>query len=221
MSTQIERSPVKKILSKQLMFAYLDEFLEETLKDAGYGGVEISEGPLGVRLTVYVTRPGLVIGRKGMGIKDLTDKLASKFNLDNVQISVAEIEVPELNPRVVCERIASSMEKGTPFRRTAVWALNQIMNAGAFGAEIIISGKIRSERAHYQKFVAGVVPKSGEVSRIAVLKATKSVLLKAGLFGIKVKIAIKEKIIPEYVLKEEVEFKEGESVEGAKNEGSA
>jgi Ribosomal protein S3 len=161
MSTQIERSPVKKILSKQLMFAYLDEFLEETLKDAGYGGVEISEGPLGVRLTIYVTPPRPSYWKKGYGhlIHILTDKLASKFNLDNVQISVAEIEVPELNPRVICERIASSMEKGTPFRRTAVWALNQIMNAGAFGAEIIISGKIRSERAHYQKFVAGVVPK--------------------------------------------------------------
>jgi small subunit ribosomal protein S3 len=88
------------------------------------------------------------------------------------------------------------------------------MNAGALGAEIIISGKIRSERAHYQKFVAGVVPKSGEISRVAVLRGTTSVLLKAGLFGVKVKIALKEKIVPEYELKPvEPAVKEEENVE--------
>jgi small subunit ribosomal protein S3 len=192
------------------------------LKDAGYGGVQVSEGPLGVRLTLYVTRPGLVIGRRGIGIKDISDKLTEKFNLNNIQISVAEIEVPEANPRVICERIAASMQKGTPFRRTAIWALNQIMHAGALGAEIIISGKIRSERAHYQKFVAGIVPKSGEIARVAVLKGTTSVLLKAGLFGVKVRIALKEKMIPEFQFKQVTEpVKEGESVEKAEGEGAA
>ncbi|MGQ9780927.1 MAG: 30S ribosomal protein S3 [Nitrososphaeria archaeon] len=222
MSEQIERSPIKKILNKQLTYVGLDEFLEQELKDAGYGGVEISEGPLGVRLTLYVTRPGLVIGRRGVGIKEISDKLTRRFGLNNIQISVAEIEVPETNPKVICERIASSMQKGTPFRRTAVWALNQIMGAGALGAEIIISGKIRSERAHYQKFVAGVVPKSGEIARVAVLKGTTSVLLKAGLFGVKVKIALKSRMSPEYELKEVVEPpKEGEGVEKVEGEGAS
>jgi small subunit ribosomal protein S3 len=222
MSEQIERSPIKKILVKQLTYAGLDEYLEQELKDAGYGGVQVSEGPLGVRLTLYVTRPGLVIGRRGIGIKDISDKLTSKFNLNNIQISVAEIEVPEANPRVICERIAASMQKGTPFRRTAIWALNQIMNAGALGCEIIISGKIRSERAHYQKFVAGIVPKSGEIARFAVLKGTTSVLLKAGLFGVKVRIALKSRMTPEYQLKQVAEpVKEGEGVEKAEGEGAA
>lgn len=222
MSEQIERSPIKKIFFKQLTYAELDEYLEQELKDAGYGGVQVSEGPLGVRLTLYVTRPGLVIGRRGIGIKDISDKLTSKFNMNNIQISVAEIEVPEANPRVICERIAASMQKGTPFRRTAIWALNQIMNAGALGCEIIISGKIRSERAHYQKFVAGVVPKSGEIARVAVLKGTTSVLLKAGLFGVKVRIALKSRMTPEFQLKQVAEpVKEGEGVEKAEGEGAA
>lgn len=222
MSEQIERSPIKKILVKQTTYAGIDEYLEQELKDAGYGGVQVSEGPLGVRLTLYVTRPGLVIGRRGIGIKDISDKLTSKFNLNNIQISVAEIEVPEANPRVICERIAASMQKGTPFRRTAIWALNQIMNAGALGCEIIISGKIRSERAHYQKFVAGVVPKSGEIPRVAVLKGTTSVLLKAGLFGVKVRIALKSRMTPEFQLKQVAEpVKEGEVVEKAEGEGVA
>ena len=221
MSEQIERSPIKKILTKQMTYAGLDEYLEQELKDAGYGGVEVSEGPLGVRLTLYVTRPGLVIGRRGIGIKDISDKLASKFNMSNIQISVAEIEIPEANPRVICGKIVASMQKGTPFRRTAVWALNQIMNAGALGTEIIISGKIRSERAHYQKFVAGVVPKSGEIARVAVLRGTTSVLLKAGLFGVKVRIALKSKMVPEFQFKQVTEpVKEGENVEKAEGEGA-
>ena len=221
MSEQIERSPIKKILTKQMTYAGLDEYLEQELKDAGYGGVEVSEGPLGVRLTLYVTRPGLVIGRRGIGIKDISDKLASKFNMSNIQISVAEIEIPEANPRVICGKIVASMQKGTPFRRTAVWALNQIMNAGALGTEIIISGKIRIERAHYQKFVAGVVPKSGEIARVAVLRGTTSVLLKAGLFGVKVRIALKSKMVPEFQFKQVTEpVKEGENVEKAEGEGA-
>jgi small subunit ribosomal protein S3 len=114
------------------------------------------------------------------------------------------------------------MQKGTPFRRTAIWALNQIMNAGALGCEIIISGKIRSERAHYQKFVEGIVPKSGEIARFAVLKGTTSVLLKAGLFGVKVRIALKSRMTPEYQLKQVAEpVKEGEGVEKAEGEGAA
>jgi small subunit ribosomal protein S3 len=222
MSVQVEHSSIKKIMIKQLTYAGLDEYLEQELKDAGYGGVQVTEGPLGVRITLYVTRPGLVIGRRGIGIKDISDKLASKFNMSNIQISVAEIEIPEANPRVICERIAASMQKGTPFRRTAIWALNQIMNAGALGAEIRIAGKIRSERAHYQKFVAGVVPKSGEIARVAVLKGTTSVLLKAGLFGVKIKIALKSKMTPEYEFKQITEsVKEGENLEKTEGEGAA
>ena len=91
---------IKNVLKNNYRNMELDEFLKEELKDAGYGGVDIQKSPLGTRLTLYVTRPGLVIGRKGSGIKDLTYKLEIKYGLTNPQISVVEMEIPELNKTI-------------------------------------------------------------------------------------------------------------------------
>ena len=188
----------------------LDEFLQNSVKDAGYGGADILKTPTGTRITLYVSRPGLVIGRRGIGIKDLTEKLEKKFGLPNPMIAVMEVEVPELNPRIMCSRIASSVSRGTAFRRAAIYALNAVMNAGAMGAEISIAGKLRSERSHHEKYRAGVVPKSGETARKVVREATSDVLLKMGLYGIKVKIAPKELLSPEVeIIETEQQIPEG------------
>ncbi|MEM2856205.1 MAG: 30S ribosomal protein S3 [Candidatus Nitrosocaldaceae archaeon] len=193
-------SAIKEVMNKFYKNMELDEFLANELVDAGYGGVEVQKTPLGTRVILHVTRPGLVIGKRGFGIKDLTDKL-SQFGLQNPQISVSEIEVPELNARVIANRVAQLINKGTAFRRAALWALNVIMNAGAIGAEVIISGKLRSERANFEKYTAGILPKSGEPANTYVDEAVSHVQLKLGTYGIKIKIA--HKSIPEFELKEE------------------
>ena len=177
--------------------AEIDEFLQKELADAGYGGVDILKTPIGTRITVLVTRPGLVIGRRGIGIKELTLKMEKKFELPNPQISVAEVEIPELIPNIMCNRIAHTVMRGKAFRRAAIWTLNSIMNAGAMGAEIVISGKLRSDRSHYEKHKAGVVPKSGDTALKIVRIAHQDVLLKMGTYGIKVSIAINDMIPPE------------------------
>ncbi len=193
---------MKKVMNKFSRNAEIDEFLEKSLSEAGYGGVDITTSPLGTRITLFVQRPGLVIGRRGMGIRDLTEKMEKKFALPNPQISVVEEEVPELNPRIMCSRIAQTVIRGTAFRRAAIWAVNSMMSAGAMGVEITIAGKLRSERAHFEKYVAGVVPKSGDTANKVVRKATTDVLLKMGLYGVKVSIAIKNAIPPEIEMKE-------------------
>lgn len=141
----------KNVMSSNYKNMELDEYLKETLRETGYGGVDIQKTPIGTRITLYVTRPGLVIGRKGSGIKDLTSKLEQKFGLNNPQISVMEIEVPELNPQIMANRIAQLVERGTAFRRASMWTINTVMGAGAMGVEITIAGKLRSERAHFEK----------------------------------------------------------------------
>lgn len=178
----------------------LDSYLKETLKETGYGGVEIQKTPIGTRITLYVTRPGLVIGRKGVGIKDLTAKLESNFGLSNPQVSVMEIEVPELNPKIMANRIAQLIERGTAFRRAAMWTLNTVMNAGALGTEVTIAGKLRSERAHFEKHSSGIMPKSGNVADRVVKVGVTNVLTKMGLMGIQLKIALKNEIPPEFQL---------------------
>jgi small subunit ribosomal protein S3 len=176
----------------------LDEFLSKQLADAGYGGVDVQKTPVGTRITLYVTRPGLVIGRKGMGIKDLTDRLEKQFGLTSPQISVLEVEIPELNPRIIANRVSQLITKGTAFRRAALWALNTVMNSGALGAEIVISGKLRSERSHFEKYTIGIVPKSGETATRIVKEAVAHVLLKMGLYGIRIKIAYKDAVPPDF-----------------------
>jgi small subunit ribosomal protein S3 len=181
----------------------LDEFLDSALKDAGYGGVDVQKTPIGTRITLYVTRPGLVIGRKGSGIKDLTSRLELKFGLSNPQISVQEVTVPELNPKIMCNRIAQLVERGTAFRRAALWTINTITNAGALGVEVSVAGKLRSERAHFEKHSAGIVPKSGDVAGRVVKVGITHVLTKMGLMGIQLKIALKNEIPAEFEFSED------------------
>ena len=191
-----EQSAVKSLLSMHRTYAELDEFLEKALKEAGYAGVDVQKNPVGSRITVFVTRPGLAIGRRGTGIKELTERVAAKFPLPNPQIAVSEVEAPELNPRIMASRISQIVARGTAFRRAANWTMNSIMAAGAAGVEIGVAGKLRSDRSHKEKYRMGVVPKSGEASTRVVREATTDVLLKLGLYGIKVKIALKDAVPP-------------------------
>lgn len=207
--SQVEKSAVKSLLSMHRTYADLDEYLEAQLKEAGYAGVDIQRNPVGTRITVFVTRPGLAIGRRGTGIKELTERVAQKFNLPNPQIAVSEVERPELNPRIMAQRTAQIVARGTAFRRAANWTMTTIMEAGAMGCEIGVAGKLRSDRAHKEKYRMGVVPKSGETADEIVRSATTDVLLKLGLFGIKVKIAIPDAIPPP------IEFSEGKEPEQA------
>ena len=195
-------SAVKNVIKNNFRNMELNEFLATSLKDAGYGGVEVQKTPVGARITVYVTRPGLVIGRKGTGIKDLMAKLEQKFGLQNPQISVLEVTQPELNPHIMSNRIAQLIERGTAFRRASMWSLNTIMNSGALGVEVVISGKLRTERAHFEKHTIGIVPKSGDMAGHIVTTGMSYVLTKMGLMGIQLRIASKAAVPQEFELRD-------------------
>ncbi|MEM3000127.1 MAG: 30S ribosomal protein S3 [Candidatus Bathyarchaeia archaeon] len=181
-------SIVKRFISESIKRTEIDEFLQKKLARAGYGGVDISKTPLGTHVVIYAMRPGLVIGRGGETIKELATTLEQNFKISNPQISVSEIEVPELNAFVVASRIASALERGVHFRRAGFWAINQVMAAGALGVEIVISGKLRTERAHFEKFRAGYFPRCGDPALKYMRKSEFHVQLKPGIFGVKVKI---------------------------------
>lgn len=181
-------SVVKFFINKAIKNMLIDNYLQKELRRAGYAGVEFQKTPLGDRVVIYAERPGLVIGRQGLMIKELARVLEMKFGFENPQIAVVPVQNPELNARIMANRIAMALEKGIHFRRAAFVALRQIMEAGARGAEIVIRGKLTSERARYEKFRAGTVLKTGEPSKYAVDKAVTHVLLKPGVYGIKVRI---------------------------------
>jgi small subunit ribosomal protein S3 len=192
-------STIKHFINENIKKAEIDEFLWKEFERAGYGGVDVTKTPLGTNVVVYAMRPGLIIGRGGETIKNLAKVLEEKFNLPNPQISVAEIEVPELNPYVMASRVAAALRRGVHFRRAAFWALNQIMGAGALGVEIIISGKLRTERARAEKFRDGYIPKSGDPAMKYVRKAVAHVQLKPGIFGVQVLIVSPDARFPDEV----------------------
>ena len=199
---------VKQIIKEALLKLEIDEYLRKRFDKAGYRGVSITKTPLGTQVVIYATRPGLIIGRGGQVIKKLTEELRDKFGLENPQISVAEVEVPELNPHIMASRIAYVLRKGVHYRRAGFWALRRIMEAGALGAEIVISGKLRTARARYEKFRAGYLPTSGDPAQKYLRKAVVHVQLKPGIFGIKVTI-----MPPDARFPDKLEVKEPEEVE--------
>ncbi|HEX5573715.1 MAG TPA: 30S ribosomal protein S3 [Nitrososphaeraceae archaeon] len=220
-------SAIKNVMKNNFRNMELNEYLSSSLTEAGYGGAEVQKTPIGTKITLFVIRPGLVIGRKGSGIRDLTARLEQNFNLENAQVSVTEVTKPELNPHIMANRIAQLIERGTAFRRASLWTINTIMGAGALGVEITISGKLRGERAHFEKHTAGIIPKSGKVAEEVVRSSTNSLLTKMGLVGIKLKISLKEEIHRDFDLiaesqpKDETEIpseSEGESQKESESE---
>ncbi len=200
-------SSVKNVIKDNYNMMLLKDYLREAIKDAGFSHAEISKTPTGTRVALHVTRPGIVIGRKGSGIRELTEKLASEFGLKNPQISVNEIEKPDLSPSVMCNRMASHLERGTAFRRATMWTIKQIMEGGAMGVQITISGKLRGDRSAFEKHTAGVLPRAGHHAQVIVDEDIAHVTTKMGLIGIRIRIAIKEKLIPEFELKKKEEEK--------------
>lgn len=202
-------SVVKHFIEDSIKKAEIDEFLRNEFERAGYGGVNITKTPLGTHLVIYTMRPGLVIGRGGETIRALATVLEEKFLLPSPQISVAEIEIPELNAYVVASKIASALKRGVHYRRAGFWGLTQAMEAGALGIEIIISGKLRTDRARYEKFSTGYLPKSGEPPRKYMRKAELHVQMKPGILGVKVQLMPPDAQFPDqekvHVIKKEIE----------------
>lgn len=143
----------------------------------------------------------MIIGRRGRSVKELTNDLELQFNLENPQIEVNQIPVPELDAKVMVQRIASGLARGIHFRRAGYSVLRLVMKAGARGVEITIKGKITSQRARTEKFREGFVAKCGEPALLYVDQATTHVPRKSGVLGVTVKI-----MLPEGSLPDEVEF---------------
>ncbi|MGI0101121.1 MAG: 30S ribosomal protein S3 [Nitrosotalea sp.] len=194
-------SSVKNVIQDSYKLMLLKDYLREAIKESGFSEVDIQKTPTGTRVGLHVTRPGIVIGRKGSGIRDLTKVLETDFALKNPQISVIEIARPELEPSVMCNRMSQHLARGTAFRRAVMWTLQTIMEAGAMGVQITISGKLRGDRSSFEKHSKGVLPRAGYQAGIIVSEDIAHVETKMGLVGVRIRIAKKEKYIPEFELK--------------------
>lgn len=212
-------SVVKRIIDDSKEKLKVDELLAEEFESAGYGGITLTKTPLGAQINLFTMRPGRVIGKRGRSIKAASARLEDELGLENPQITVVEIEVPELNPRIMAARISNALERGIHYRRAIFWSLRRIMESGAIGCEIIVKGPLRSSRGRYEKVSEGYLPKSGEPALKQAKKATIHVKMKRGTVGVTVTIVPAEAEFPDKVdltdlpeidyTKEEIEEYEG------------
>ena len=189
----------KDFVTEGLKRTKIDEFLETELERAGYGGMDVQVTPLGTMIVVYAERPGMVIGRGGKTVRNITNILKNRFDLDNPQVEVKEVNTPELNPRIMASKISNMLQRGMHFRRVAYSNIRKIMGAGAQGVEITISGKIRGSRSAVAKFVEGYIKKCGEPADRFVREGYATATLKPGVLGIVVRIMPPEAVLPDSV----------------------
>jgi small subunit ribosomal protein S3 len=192
-------SVVKRIIQDNIEKVKVDELLADEYEQAGYGGITLTKTPLGAQINLFAMRPGRVIGKRGRAIKAASERLENELGLPNPQITVVEVEVPELNPRIMAARIANALERGVHYRRAIFWSLRRTMESGALGCEILLKGKLRSDRGRYEKVNDGYIPKSGEPALRYVKSATMHVKMKKGTIGVTVTIVPPDAKFPDKV----------------------
>jgi small subunit ribosomal protein S3 len=178
----------KHFIEQGIKMMQINEYLRSELVRAGFAGVDIQKTPLGVRITLKTSRPGLVIGKGGKRIQEITDVLQEKFGLEMPQIEVEEVPNPDLDAQIMAERLAYSLDRGRHYRRAGYYILRKVMDAGARGCEVRVAGKITSQRARASIFRAGTMSKSGQPAQEGVDKGVAQCIQKSGVLGIIVKI---------------------------------
>ena len=170
-------------------------------KAAEIGEITMEKTPLGEKIIISTTRPGMIIGRGGSTIKELTRNLKSRFRLENPQIETAEITNPYTSAQVVSTRIAKELERFGPkrFKGIGYRELNRIMEAGALGVEIVIDGPIPGARSRKWRFHKGYMKKCGFISDNLLDKAQADAVLKKGTVGISVTIMHAHTPLPDKV----------------------
>ena len=194
----IEREFIKERM-KQLK---IKETIGENFnKGAEIGGVTVEKTPLGERIVISTTRPGIIIGRGGSTIKGLTNKLKNKFKLENPQIETSEIPDPYTSAAVVATKIASELERFGPsrFKGIGYRELGRIMNSGALGVEIVIDGPIPGARSRKWRFYDGYMKKCGFISDNLLDKAQQDAVLKKGTVGVSVTIMHADTPLPDKI----------------------
>ncbi|MFL2947474.1 MAG: 30S ribosomal protein S3 [Candidatus Poseidoniales archaeon] len=159
-----QNSTIRKFIDRNVERQLVREFLLSKTERAGFGGLDFQRTPEGTKVTLSAERVGMVIGRKGKIINELQRHLQDNFNLDNPRLEVAEIENPALNAQVMASKLASALERGWYFRRAGHSSLLNIMDAGAKGCLVVLSGKLTGSRNRTQKFQKGNIKYCGDTA---------------------------------------------------------
>jgi small subunit ribosomal protein S3 len=178
----------QEFIENGLQRSQIDEFFADELGRAGYGGMDVAKTPMGTQIVLKAEKPGMVIGKGGKNIRKVTRELEERFDLDDPQIDVQEVDEPDLNARIVADRLANALERGWYFRKAGHTTIDRIMESGALGAEIVLSGKVTGARSRVEKFNRGYIKHNGEPAEEIVDEGQATAVMKLGTIGVTVKI---------------------------------
>ncbi|MEM4336727.1 MAG: 30S ribosomal protein S3 [Candidatus Woesearchaeota archaeon] len=199
----IERKFVKQNLTEQR----IQEYIFSKLGKVGVSKVKLQLTPLGEKIIIYSSHPGLVVGSGGENIKSITAQLKKKFELENPQIEISEVKNPNADAQIVADKIASALERygSKNFKGIMHRAIKDVLNEGVRGVEVVLSGKIPSSRAKSWRILSGYMKKCGDIAVTDVKFAKSTAKLKSGVIGVKVRIMPSGITMPDSVkIKEEI-----------------
>lgn len=203
----------RKFIEDGLQKAEMNEFLRNELDREGYGGIEVNRTPTGTQIILYAEKPGMIIGKGGSRIRELTEKFKNRFDLEDPSIEVKEVENPDLNAQVVAQRLANALERGWYFRKAGYSTLRDIMDAGARGAQIILSGKLTGSRSRVEKFTEGYIKHCGQPAKEIVDEGKAVAKKQLGTIGVTVKVIPEDAKLPDQIEIQEPEEIEEEELE--------
>ena len=204
----------QQFIDDGLQRSQIDEFFGDELGRAGYGGMDIAKTPMGTQIVLKAEKPGMVIGKGGKNIRKITTELTERFGMEDPQIDVQEVDEPDLNARIVADRLANALERGWYFRKAGHTTIDRIMEAGALGAEIVLSGKVTGARSRVEKFNRGYIKHNGEPAQSVVDEGQGVAVMKLGTIGVTVKI-----IPPGATLPDDFEIHDDVDVEDVEQAG--
>jgi len=193
MSSAAVISKKRKFVGRGIFKAELNNFFTRELAEDGYSGVEVRVTPTRTEIIILATKTQQVLGEKGRRIRELTSVVQKRFNFDDdtVELYAEKVATRGLCAVAQAESLKYKLLGGLPVRRACYSVLRFIMESEARGVEIIVSGKLRGQRAKAMKFVDGLMIHSGDPMNYFVQRAVKHVELRQGVLGIKIKIMLK------------------------------
>jgi len=195
----------RKFVQQGLNRARMDEYFSRELERAGYAGMDMNRTPMGTQITIFAEKPGMVIGKGGKVVRKLTKDMDQYYDLDNPQIDVQSVGIPELNAQLMASRIASALERGWYFRKAAHSTLRRIIGAGAIGCRIVLSGKLTGPRSRIEKVVEGYIVHAGKPAEEIVHHGFATAVRKLGTIGCSVQIVLPGTVLPDVFSLVEVE----------------
>ncbi|KAK9462747.1 40S ribosomal protein uS3 [Lipomyces oligophaga] len=187
-----EISSKRKQVRDGVFFAELNEFFTRELSEAGYAGVEVRSAPTRTEIIIRATQTQEVLGPNGRRVRELTSLVQKRFKISDggVAIFAEKVQQRGLSAIAQAESLKFKLLNGLAVRRACYSVLRYIMESGAKGAEVVVSGKLRAARAKSMKFTDGFMIHSGQPARDFIDTATRHVLLRQGVLGVKVKIML-------------------------------